>query len=195
MTVVSFIWKFFFFEQGKEVVLESEVQVLSRLRHPNIVKLYDVIDSESTLCLVLELVEVSACARCVNLARPCMNNSLTISRIFFLFFDLSLSLSLLFYHVLFCSILFYSVLFFVSAIYLFVFGFFFFWIVLVSGSDWLKGGDLFDAIAAAGKFSEPEAKRMTQDLASALTYLHSLSIVHRDVKPENLFVRAHCYQF
>ena len=126
MTVVSFIWKFFFFEQGKEVVLESEVQVLSRLRHPNIVKLYDVIDSESTLCLVLELVEVSACARCVNLARPCMNNSLTISRIFFLFFDLSLSLSLLFYHVLFCSILFYSVLFFVSAIYLFVFGFFFF---------------------------------------------------------------------
>jgi len=93
--------------QGKEVVLESEVQVLSRLRHPNIVKLYDVIDAGSILCLVLELVE---------------------------------------------------------------------------------GGDLFDAIAAAGKFSEPEAKRMTQDLASALTYLHSLSIVHRDVKPENLFV-------
>jgi len=198
MTVVSFIWKFFFFEQGKEVVLESEVQVLSRLRHPNIVKLYDVIDSESTLCLVLELVEVSACARCVNLARPCMNNSLTISRIFFLFFDLSLSLSLLFYHVLFCSILFYSVLF--CSLFRFrnlfiCLWFFFFWIVLVSGSDWLKGGDLFDAIAAAGKFSEPEAKRMTQDLASALTYLHSLSIVHRDVKPENLFVRAHCYQF
>jgi serine/threonine protein kinase len=52
----------------------------------------------------------------------------------------------------------------------------------------LKGGDLFDAIAAAGKFSEPEAKRMTSDLASALSYLHSLNIVHRDVKPENLFV-------
>ena len=45
--------------QGKEVVLESEVQVLSRLRHPNIVKLYDVIDAGSILCLVLELVEVS----------------------------------------------------------------------------------------------------------------------------------------
>lgn len=52
-----------------------------------------------------------------------------------------------------------------------------------------QGGDLFDAIAAAGKFSEPEAKRMTFDLASALSYLHSLNIVHRDVKPENLFVR------
>jgi serine/threonine protein kinase len=48
---------------------------------------------------------------------------------------------------------------------------------------------LFDAIAAAGKFSEPEAKRMTSDLASALSDLHSLNIVHRDVKPENLFVR------
>ena len=47
---------------------------------------------------------------------------------------------------------------------------------------------MFDAIAAAGKFSEPEARRMTLDLASALDYLHSLSIVHRDVKPENLFV-------
>uniref|UniRef100_A0A0N7ZVQ9 non-specific serine/threonine protein kinase n=1 Tax=Daphnia magna TaxID=35525 RepID=A0A0N7ZVQ9_9CRUS len=93
--------------QGKEVVLESEVQVLGRLRHPNVVKLYDVIDANSILCLVLELVE---------------------------------------------------------------------------------GGDLFDAIAAAGKFSEPEAKRMTFDLASALSYLHSLNIVHRDVKPENLFV-------
>lgn len=51
-----------------------------------------------------------------------------------------------------------------------------------------QGGDLFDAIAAAGKFSEPEARRMTLDLASALDYLHSLNIVHRDVKPENLFV-------
>ena len=53
---------------------------------------------------------------------------------------------------------------------------------------------MFDAIAAAGKFSEPEAKRMTSDLASALSYLHSLNIVHRDVKPENLFV-CHSYNW
>ena len=42
------------------MVLESEVQVLSRLRHPNVVKLYDVIDANSILCLVLELVEVTS---------------------------------------------------------------------------------------------------------------------------------------
>ena len=64
----------------------------------------------------------------------------------------------------------------------------FFLLALISLFCLLKGGDLFDAIAAAGKFSEPEAKRMTSDLASALSYLHSLNIVHRDVKPENLFV-------
>uniref|UniRef100_A0A0C9RVX3 non-specific serine/threonine protein kinase n=1 Tax=Fopius arisanus TaxID=64838 RepID=A0A0C9RVX3_9HYME len=52
----------------------------------------------------------------------------------------------------------------------------------------VKGGDLFDAIAAVTKFSEPEASVMIGHLASALAYLHSHHIVHRDVKPENLLV-------
>ncbi|XP_014482743.1 PREDICTED: probable serine/threonine-protein kinase pXi isoform X2 [Dinoponera quadriceps] len=52
----------------------------------------------------------------------------------------------------------------------------------------VKGGDLFDAIAAATKFSEVEASVMIGHLTSALAYLHSHHIVHRDVKPENLLV-------
>ncbi|XP_051158619.1 serine/threonine-protein kinase GA29083 isoform X1 [Leptopilina boulardi] len=52
----------------------------------------------------------------------------------------------------------------------------------------VKGGDLFDAIAAATKFSESEASVMIGHLTSALAYLHSHHIVHRDVKPENLLV-------
>ncbi|XP_024942754.1 serine/threonine-protein kinase DCLK1 isoform X2 [Cephus cinctus] len=52
----------------------------------------------------------------------------------------------------------------------------------------VKGGDLFDAIAAATKFSEAEASVMVSHLTSALAYLHSHHIVHRDVKPENLLV-------
>ncbi|KAG8230282.1 hypothetical protein J437_LFUL010185 [Ladona fulva] len=50
------------------------------------------------------------------------------------------------------------------------------------------GGDLFDAIASASKFTEDVAKHMIRDLCSALCYLHSLQIVHRDIKPENLLV-------
>ncbi|EZA47001.1 Serine/threonine-protein kinase [Ooceraea biroi] len=52
----------------------------------------------------------------------------------------------------------------------------------------VTGGDLFDAIAAATKFSEAEASVMIGHLTSALAYLHSHHIVHRDVKPENLLV-------
>ncbi|XP_071563870.1 serine/threonine-protein kinase zyg-8 isoform X2 [Temnothorax nylanderi] len=52
----------------------------------------------------------------------------------------------------------------------------------------VKGGDLFDAIAVATKFSEAEASVMISHLTSALAYLHSHHIVHRDVKPENLLV-------
>lgn len=53
----------------------------------------------------------------------------------------------------------------------------------------LLGGDLFDCIAAASKFSEPQARLLIGHLTSAIAYLHSLSIVHRDIKPENLLVR------
>ncbi|XP_044262097.1 serine/threonine-protein kinase DCLK1-like [Tribolium madens] len=50
------------------------------------------------------------------------------------------------------------------------------------------GGDLFDAITVAQKFSEEKAALMINHLVSALAYLHNLNIVHRDVKPENLLV-------
>lgn len=51
-----------------------------------------------------------------------------------------------------------------------------------------QGGDLFDAIAVANKYSEKDAASMIHNLASALAYLHSKNIVHRDIKPENLLV-------
>ena len=53
---------------------------------------------------------------------------------------------------------------------------------------WTQGGDLFDAIAEACKYSEREASRMMNDLSNALSYLHASHICHRDIKPENLLV-------
>ena len=52
----------------------------------------------------------------------------------------------------------------------------------------VTGGDLFDAIAAATRYTEREAGHLIRDLVSALQYLHERNIVHRDVKPENLLV-------
>lgn len=54
----------------------------------------------------------------------------------------------------------------------------------------LQGGDLFDAITSSVKFQEQTSSGMVSDLANALFYLHSRSVVHRDMKPENLLVCA-----
>eukprot|EP00484_Ammonia_sp_Unknown_P005734 CAMPEP_0197065672 /NCGR_PEP_ID=MMETSP1384-20130603/168635_1 /TAXON_ID=29189 /ORGANISM="Ammonia sp." /LENGTH=191 /DNA_ID=CAMNT_0042502595 /DNA_START=96 /DNA_END=668 /DNA_ORIENTATION=+ len=39
------------------VILESEVNIMRQISHPNIVKLYDIFDSRSKMCLVLDLLE------------------------------------------------------------------------------------------------------------------------------------------
>ncbi|XP_054709772.1 LOW QUALITY PROTEIN: serine/threonine-protein kinase DCLK1-like [Uloborus diversus] len=96
--------------KGKEHMIASEVAILRRVKHVNIVQLVEEFDFENDLYLVMELV---------------------------------------------------------------------------------KGGDLFDAIASATKYTEKDASLMVHNLGSALFYLHSLNIVHRDIKPENLLVVEH----
>jgi len=51
-----------------------------------------------------------------------------------------------------------------------------------------QGGDLFDSISAATKYTEKDASGMLCNIAKAINYLHSQSIVHRDIKPENILV-------
>ncbi|XP_068094417.1 serine/threonine-protein kinase DCLK3 [Hyperolius riggenbachi] len=55
--------------------------------------------------------------------------------------------------------------------------------------EYIKGGDLFDAITKSIKFTEHDAALMLTDLCKALVYIHSKNIVHRDLKPENLLVQ------
>ncbi|KAF6005518.1 hypothetical protein F1559_005122 [Cyanidiococcus yangmingshanensis] len=50
----------------------------------------------------------------------------------------------------------------------------------------MKGGELFDRIAAAGAFSERDAAHVFRQLMRGVAYLHSRGIAHRDLKPENL---------
>ncbi|XP_061616289.1 serine/threonine-protein kinase DCLK3 isoform X1 [Phyllopteryx taeniolatus] len=51
-----------------------------------------------------------------------------------------------------------------------------------------RGGDLFDAVSRRGSFGEDEAALMAADVSEALEYIHRRSVVHRDVKPENLLI-------
>ena len=47
------------------------------------------------------------------------------------------------------------------------------------------GGDLFDRILSAHKFTQQRAAFLTKSIVSAVNYLHSNNICHRDIKPEN----------
>ncbi|KAG9263704.1 serine/threonine-protein kinase DCLK1a isoform X1 [Astyanax mexicanus] len=96
--------------RGKEQMIQNEVAILRRVKHPNVVLLIEEMDTYSELYLVMELV---------------------------------------------------------------------------------KGGDLFDAITSATRYTERDASGMLYNLANAIKYLHSLNIVHRDIKPENLLVYEH----
>ncbi|GMF65839.1 unnamed protein product [Phytophthora lilii] len=51
-----------------------------------------------------------------------------------------------------------------------------------------EGGDLFDRIVKQGKFPERVAQKVTAALVEALHYCHTHSIIHRDVKPENVLL-------
>src|SRR5262249_17462710 len=48
------------------------------------------------------------------------------------------------------------------------------------------GGELYEAVASRGHFSEHDAALIIHDLISALHALHEHDILHLDIKPENI---------
>lgn len=51
--------------------------------------------------------------------------------------------------------------------------------------EYAAGGELFEKICNAGRFSEDEARFFFQQLISGVSYCHSMGICHRDLKLEN----------
>ena len=58
--------------------------------------------------------------------------------------------------------------------------------IMAAVFELLMGGDLFDRIETHGPCTEPEAAQIAQQVGGALAHMHSLKIVHRDIKPDNL---------
>jgi len=48
----------------------------------------------------------------------------------------------------------------------------------------LKGGEMLDHIKRKNCFTEPEASTIMRKLVSAVNYIHTKGVVHRDLKPE-----------
>ncbi|XP_059656285.1 serine/threonine-protein kinase SRK2A-like [Cornus florida] len=51
--------------------------------------------------------------------------------------------------------------------------------------EYAAGGELFDRICTAGRFSEDEARYFFQQLISGVNFCHAMQICHRDLKLEN----------
>ena len=52
--------------------------------------------------------------------------------------------------------------------------------------DYAKGNELSNYIQDKGLLSENETKRIFKQIHEAVTYMHNRSVIHRDLKPNNI---------
>lgn len=59
-------------------------------------------------------------------------------------------------------------------------------------SELCEGGELFNAMIAAGTLHEQTAALLFKQIMSAVSYIHMNMICHRDLKPENFLISKKC---
>ena len=52
--------------------------------------------------------------------------------------------------------------------------------------EYLPGGDLMNLLMKEDKFSEEATKHYVAELILAVTSVHNLGYIHRDLKPDNM---------
>ena len=57
-------------------------------------------------------------------------------------------------------------------------------------AEYLEGKELAEHLAAVGKLPVPQAVRIVRQICKALVLAHAKGVIHRDMKPENVFLQG-----
>ena len=55
-------------------------------------------------------------------------------------------------------------------------------------TELMRGGELFDFVVDRGTLNEEDASTIVRSICSAVAYMHSQNVIHRDIKMENLLL-------
>ena len=57
-------------------------------------------------------------------------------------------------------------------------------------TEYANGGDLYSLLKQLGSLEESMARKYASEVVLALEYVHSVGVIHRDLKPDNLLISS-----